>query len=253
GLTPPEDRWIIRNQVRYMTREDDPTGMNREMSMYAFPTVVAYGLRPELTVLARQAIMHSKMTMPSGTNKDTGLNDLFVLGKYKLYRKNTREYTFGLAATLGVEFPTGADAFTSDTWDLEPGLFASWRSGPWASDFNIAYKWNGFADHGKDGLDPGDELKLNLALGHQFSVREDATASVTPVVELTYLNIAANRRNGHNLDNSGEDVIYVSPGMKATIQSFIIEGLLQIPVWQDQKGNQLERGVRIIVGTRVMF
>ncbi|MHC4238972.1 MAG: hypothetical protein ACYSUC_04355 [Planctomycetota bacterium] len=37
GLTPPEDRWIIRNQVRYMTREDDPTGMNREMSMYAFP------------------------------------------------------------------------------------------------------------------------------------------------------------------------------------------------------------------------
>ncbi|MHC4154319.1 MAG: hypothetical protein ACYST6_05290, partial [Planctomycetota bacterium] len=29
GLTPPEDRWIIRNQVRYMTREDDPTGMNR--------------------------------------------------------------------------------------------------------------------------------------------------------------------------------------------------------------------------------
>ncbi|MHC4362719.1 MAG: hypothetical protein ACYSTZ_07820, partial [Planctomycetota bacterium] len=45
GLTPPEDRWIIRNQVRYMTREDDPTGMNREMSMYAFPIVVAYGLR----------------------------------------------------------------------------------------------------------------------------------------------------------------------------------------------------------------
>jgi hypothetical protein len=73
------------------------------------------------------------------------------------------------------------------------------------------------------------------------------------VVELTYLNIAANRRSGHNLDNSGENVMYVSPGMKSTMQSFIIEGLLQIPVWQDQKGSQLERGVRIIVGTRIMF
>ena len=50
GLTPAEDRWIVRTQMRYMQREDDPTPMDREMDTYAFPLVVAYGLRSDLTL-----------------------------------------------------------------------------------------------------------------------------------------------------------------------------------------------------------
>ncbi|MHC4528138.1 MAG: transporter, partial [Planctomycetota bacterium] len=164
GLTPAEDRWIFRTQVRHMRRKSDPTAMDREMSTYAYPTVLAYGLRPDLTLMARQTVMHRRTSMGGSSRSDTGLADLFVLGKYKLYRRNTREYTFGTAATLGVELPTGDDDFTSETWDLQPGLFTSWRSGPWASDFNISYTWNGFADRGRGGVNPGDELSLDWAL-----------------------------------------------------------------------------------------
>ncbi len=32
GLTPPEDRWILRTQVSYRERRDDPTNMNRKMN-----------------------------------------------------------------------------------------------------------------------------------------------------------------------------------------------------------------------------
>ncbi|MHC4708064.1 MAG: hypothetical protein ACYS8I_13380, partial [Planctomycetota bacterium] len=109
GLTPPEDRWIIRNQVRYMQRKGDPTPMNRKMDTYAFPFVVAYGFRPDLTLMVRQSVKHRKMSMSGSVSRDTGLGDLFVLGKYKLYRRNTRKYTFGIASTLGLEFPTGDD------------------------------------------------------------------------------------------------------------------------------------------------
>ncbi|MHC4559338.1 MAG: hypothetical protein ACYS80_18760, partial [Planctomycetota bacterium] len=31
GLTPAEDRWIFRTQLRYMQRKDDPTPMDRKM------------------------------------------------------------------------------------------------------------------------------------------------------------------------------------------------------------------------------
>jgi hypothetical protein len=48
-------------------------------------------------------------------------------------------------------------------------------------------------------------------------------------------------------------VLYISPGIKFTKSSFILEGLLQIPVWQDQKGALLERGAGAIVGVRFMF
>jgi hypothetical protein len=253
GLTPAEDRWIIRTQFRYMQRKDDPTPMNQKMDTYAFPVVVAYGFRPDLTLMVRQTVKHKKMSMGGSISRDTGSGDLFVLGKYKLYRRNTRKYTFGIASTLGLEFPTGDDDFSSETWDLKPGLFTSWRSGPWASDFSVAYKWNGFADRGRGGINPGNELSLDWALAYQFSFGEKARVSLAPVLELSYKNIRPDRLSGRDVLNTGESVLYLSPGIKFTKSSFILEALLQFPVWQDQKGSQLKQGTRIIVGTRFMF
>ena len=253
GLTPPEDRWIIRTQFRSMSRKDDPTPMNRKMDTYVIPVVVAYGFRPDLTFMIRQRIKHRKMMMNGSVSRDTGFGDLFVLGKYKLYRRNTREATFGIASTLGLDMPTGDDDFGSETWDLQPGLFTSWRSGPWASDFNIAYKWNGFADRGKDGLDPGNELSVDMALAHQFSIGGRADMSLSPVLEFNYEHTLPNRLSGHDVSNTGESLSFVSPGIKFTKSSFILEALLQLPVWQDQEGSQLKQGTRLIVGTRVMF
>ncbi|MHC4216772.1 MAG: transporter [Planctomycetota bacterium] len=253
GLTPPEDRWIFRTQLRYMNRKDDPTAMKQKMDTYAVPVVIAYGLWPELTLMARQTVKHRKMSMRGSVSRDTGLDDLFVLGKYKLYRKNTREYTFGIASTLGLEFPTGDDDFGSETWDLQPGLFTSWRSGPWASDLSVAYKWNGFADRGKNGLNPGNELSVDLALAHQFSIGGKADTSLTPVVEFNYKHILPDRLSGRDVANTGESLFFVSPGIKFTKSSFILEALLQFPVWQDREGSQLKQGTRLIVGTRLMF
>ena len=253
GLTPPEDRWIVRTQFRYMHRKNDPTPMGKKMDTYTFPLVVAYGYRPDLTLMIKQPLKHRKMSMAGSISRDTGLGDLFVLGKYKLYRRNTRKYTFGIASTLGLELPTGDDDFGSETWDLEPGLFTSWRSGPWASDFSIAYKWNGFADKGRRGLDPGNELAVDLALAHQISIGQKADMSLTPVVEFNYKQILSDRLSGQNVSNTGESLFFVSPGLKFTKSSFILEVLLQFPVWQDQKGSQLKQGTRVIVGTRFMF
>ena len=253
GLTPAEDRWIIRTQFRYMQRKNGPIPMNQKMDTYAFPVVIAYGFRPDLTLMVRQTVKHKKMSMSGSVSRDTGLGDLFVLGKYKLYRRNTRKYTFGIASTLGLEFPTGADDFTSETWDLEPGLFASWRSGPWASDFNIAYKWNGFADRGRGGINPGNELSLDWALAYQLSFGEKSRVSLAPVLELSYKNTRPDRLSGRDVLNTGESVLYLSPGIKFTKSSFILEALLQFPVWQDQEGTQLEQGTRLIIGTRFMF
>ena len=253
GLTPPEDRWIIRTQFRYMERKDDPTSMDRKMEMYAFPVVVAYGFRPDLTFLVRQPVKHRNMYMSGSVNRDTGFDDLFVLAKYKLFRKNTRDYTLGIASTLGLELPTGDDDFGSETWDLQPGLFTSWRSGPWQSDFSVSYKWNGFADNGKNGLEPGDELSIDLAFAHQFNLTEKADTSLTPVLELNYKHLSNDDLSGRSVSNTGESLFFVSPGLKYTKSSFILEALVQFPVWQDQEGSQLEQGVRYIVGTRFLF
>jgi hypothetical protein len=253
GLTPPEDRWIIRTQFRYMERKDDPTPKNRKVEMFAFPVVVAYGFRPELTLLVRQPVKHRNLYMAGSVSRDTGFDDLYVLAKYKLFRQNTRDYTLGIASTLGLELPTGDDDFGSETWDLEPGLFTSWRSGPWQSDFSVAYKWNGFVDDGKNGLEPGDELSVDLAFAHQFNLTEKADMSLTPVLELNYKHLSNDDLSGRSVSNTGESLFFVSPGLKFTKSSIILEALVQFPVWQDQEGSQLEQGIRYIVGARFLF
>jgi hypothetical protein len=253
GLTPAEDRWIVRTQVRYMQRKDDPTQMGREMTRYAFPIVLAYGLRPELTLMLRQAVMRQEMSMTETSKKSTGFGNLFILAKYRAYRVNTPKYTLGIAPTIGLEFPTGDDPFTSETWDLNTGLYLSGRTGPWATDFNIAYTWNGFADHGRNGIVPGDELSLDCAFARQFSIGEKADAALAPVLELSYKNIWPDRLNGQDIPNTGESVFYLSPGIKRSTSWLILEALVQAPVWQDQKGSQLKRDIGILIGSRFMF
>lgn len=253
GLTPPEGRWILRAQIRYMQRLNDPTSLGRNMSLYGFPIVLAYGVRSNLTLMVRQALMHREVSSIASDGKDTGLGDLFILAKYKAYRINTPNYTFGIAPTIGLEFNSGNDPFTSGTWDLWLGLYTSWRSGPWGSDFNIAYSWNGFASDDEDGANPGDELSLDLAFAHQFSISEKATYALAPVLELSYRRIWPDRKEELDVSHTGESVMYISPGIKFTTSSIILEALVQIPVWQEQEGSQLERSIGVLGGVRFLF
>jgi hypothetical protein len=253
GLTPSEDRWILRSQIRYMSRSEDPTAMGREMERYVFPLVVAYGLRSDVTLFIRQILTHQKMTMGDTSKESTGLTDTFLFAKYRAFRLNTRAVTFGIAPTLGIELPSGKDGFTSDTWDLKVGMYGSSRMQTWASDINIAYKWNGFKGENGLGINPGDELSLDLAGAYQFGFGEGARTTIAPVVELSYLKVLPNRVDGADAANSGEEVLYLSPGVKLTTTMLIFEMLVRLPAWQSQEGMQLERDAMLLAGMRVLL
>ena len=71
--------------------------------------------------------------------------------------------------------------------------------------------------------------------------------------ELSYKNISPEQLDSSNVSNTGESVLYLSPGIKFTRSSFILEALAQIPVWQEQEGSQLKRDTGVIFGARFMF
>ena len=253
GLTPAEDRWMFRTQLRYMQRNDDPGPMGREMERKVWNNVLAYGLKRNLTLMVRQQLIDQDMSMAGSSRSDTGLGDLFIAAKYGLYRRNTADYTLGVATTLGLELPTGSAPFSSDTWDLKPGIYLSWRSRAWASDLSVAYMWSDFINETASGATPGNELSLDWALARQFSLGNSAEKALAPVVELSYRNKAPNQMSGHDVMNSGESALFLSPGVKLTLSSLIVEALVQIPVWQEQKGTQNKRDTGFILGMRYMF
>ncbi|MCH7947405.1 MAG: hypothetical protein IIC66_06350, partial [candidate division Zixibacteria bacterium] len=95
GLTPAENRWIFRSQMRFMQRDNDPTTAEREMKSYMLPVVVAYGIRSDLAIMIRQAIRRNEIKMQGHSSTSTGLIDILLLAKYRLLRLNTPGYTIG--------------------------------------------------------------------------------------------------------------------------------------------------------------
>lgn len=252
GLTPAENRWIFRSQMRFMQRNNDPTPLLREMKSNMWPIVVAYGLRSDLAIMLRQALRRNELKMQGQSSSNTGFTDLLVLFKYRLTRVNTPSYTFGIAPTIGLEIPSGNDNFTSNSWDLHIGSFMSGRIRSWGIDLNVGYIWNGMAKTGQADGDPGDEFSVESALAYQYGLGQRANFALAPVIEFSYQSISSDTKDGNPITNTGESVFLLSPGLKVTWSSFIVEGLMQFPLWQKQNGLQTERAPTLLIGFRLM-
>lgn len=246
GLNPAEDRWILRMQYRQMSVDAAMHKMSNDMLM----AVLAYGYTQDVTIMIKQMATRSVMSM-SGTDKVTsGLTDLTVLGKFGMYRKNTRNLTLALASTLALKMPTGSENITSGTWDWQAGLYGSWRSGRWGNDLNLTYSWNGFTGPAPSGLKPGDVIGFDTAFSYQFSIGSSADISLTPVFEFNYRHSMANQYDDREADGAGS-IFFISPGLKFTRNSFIIEILVQFPV--EETYQNLDQKRRGLIGFRYMF
>jgi hypothetical protein len=228
------------------------TGEN-EMRMYAFPVVVAYGLQNYLMIMVRQPIVTRRFAMMGSEGRNTGFGDLFALIKYKAYRRNTPGYTLGISPTLGVSFPTGSREFTSDTWDMNMGFYVSARAGRWATDLNFGYRLNALSGGSDDDVEIGNEISVDWAGAYQFSHSRNWKSTVAPVLELSFMRTLPGTLNDIDIPDTGERLFYVSPGAKLSMPSLILEALVRIPVWQSQRGNQLEKSTGFITGFRFLF
>jgi hypothetical protein len=246
GLTPAEDRWIVRMQYRQMSMDAVMHQMDTDMLM----AVVAYGFTRDVTIMLRQMAASRIMTMSGNEMTSSGLTDLAVLGKFGVYRKNTRNMILALAATVALKMPTGAEDITTDTWDWQAGVYGSWRSGRWGNDINLTYTWNDFTALAPSGITPGDEIGIDAAFSYQFSLGNSGKTSLTPVLEFNYRHSTANQSEGQDVGGNGS-IFFVSPGLKFTYDSFIVEVLIQNPV--NQTYQNLEQNSRGLIGFRYMF
>ena len=87
GLTPGQDRWILRTQYRFMDMQNSTMNMRTQM----VPLMIAYGLTSNYTIMARATYVNRIIYM-NNVIYANGFNDPTVLLKVKVYRKNTVNY-----------------------------------------------------------------------------------------------------------------------------------------------------------------
>lgn len=255
GLTPAQNRIILRTRLAYLQRAAS-WGASPSMEMLMVPFVAAWGVLPELTVMGRTAVVNKRMSMPADgmmTAQDsskTGMGDLLLQAKYKLYRWNGRTSVFGVAPTFGIEAPTGTDGFSSESWDLRAGLHVTHRWHRLSADLTATYVWNGAVDAGAESGDPGDELELVLAFTQVFRLPGSSTLALSPVLELSTGWSGVEDGFG---SEATEGALFLSPGAMFYTRWVIFEVLCQVPVWQQTPAGMLERNIGLIGGLRFLL
>ncbi len=197
-----------------------------------------------------------------------GLGDAQIFGQYQFYA-NSNNSTF-ISALFGVKLPTGETNEKSREGErleveLQPGtgstdpflgLAISTSLGLWELDSNILYT---LATQGSQDTDLGDIFNYNVALSAPlsslFNDRDDHSSHghnshMTDKLNLV-LEMNGEWRDRIEIDNeteqnSGGNVVYLSPGVSLTTDGWVASALAGWPVIDDLHGEQSDPEFRFV-------
>lgn len=252
GLTPPKDRWIFRLQTRVMQKSMTDALINREMKTNSLNSVLAYGFRSNITFIIKTIFLFKNMEIGNQKIEINGLGPLMLLTKYGFYRYNDKETTLGIAGSVELALPTGSGGVTSDNWDIETGLLLSIRHFKNSFHINAFYRINDVSSE-QSKVITGNEFKANFSYTIQFPLGSSSELSLAPVLEINYLNKYADFHQNDISLNNNESVLFISPGIKFTKSSFIIESLYKIPVYEVSGSATMLWDTNALIGIRYLF
>ena len=241
GLTPAQNRLILRSQYRSFNASDGMMSTHTQM----VPLVVAYGVRPGITLMMRN--MYMRQTMGGSNDVMNRLMDPLLLAKLRLYRKNTAYWVLGVAPHLATNVPIGLSGMDTRRWNPEIGMNTSFRPRFLSFDLSAVYQvYDLFAQNEFSG---GGEFRVNSAFSSVVPVTAGGEIAIAPVLEMNYF-----RRNNRETDGSlFQQLLFVSPGASFISSLLTLEMLLQVPVYQHDPVSNTDQGARIIAGLKLMF
>jgi len=241
GLTPGKDRWMLRTQYRFMEMENSMMTMQDHM----VPLVIAYGVSSNFTLMVRTMYVNRIVKM-NNKIQTTGINDAYVLLKFKAYRENTEKYVFGIAPYVASNIPIGNPKISGRTWNPDLGLSVSFRPRPWSLDFTSSYTFMDALN--KTESEERNNLNLNIAFSSTIPLGNSDIA-LSPVFEVSYnKELDANANEG-----SKQDQLFLSPGFMFIKSSIILEILYQNPIYQQSNESLMKSKSRFLLGLRYMF
>ena len=254
--------FIFRSQARWLRATDDPTSSDKEVNVVAIPNVLVYGATPDLALFAifPYIFRNEEFTDPSSGKRteknDNGIGDLTLIGRYTIYAKDYPSGTARFAPLAGIKLPTGDDdlePITTESVDFQLGGVSTitWDFGRHEVDADIIYRINTEAED----FEKGDDLIYDLA--YEFRVYPWTLPNVGApnflylVAELNGIFSQKSESNGKTIDNSGGNVLFLSPGIQFATKRYILEASIQLPVIQDLNSNQVEKDFVLTAGFRV--
>jgi hypothetical protein len=261
--------------------------------IFATSLVYAYGITDDLTLSLRLPFVRRTDILDAheGALGDAaGVGDLSVLGQYRFYHNRASQTEAALL--LGATLPTGETGANSavgepfeaefqpgsGAWSGSLGLAFTKRSGAWSFDTNVLYQFTG---KGVQDVDLGDRFLYNAAISYRISGfggstgrmnaglpepmyhggpktkhhhHEEPPAPKGPALDLV-LELNGewhDRQSGEGL-HSGGNTVYLSPGLRLSIDKWSGFVSVGVPIVNDLNGIQPEPEWRVLTGVGVNF
>ena len=180
--------------------------------------------------------------------------DFNVRAKLKLFRVNKRFFRIALAAMSALSFPSGTGDMSANSYGNEWGIFFNGRYKHVNSDLSVNYILNGLFPIDDNQIVPGNEFSVNFSLSYTFPLGgKIGNYSIAPVFESSFTDVSQERLSDEIVPQTYEKVFFVSSGLKVTLHSFVIEGLLQYAVWEESGTELMPLKFKGLFGIRYMF
>ncbi len=270
ALPVAEGEGIFRAQALYLRSTGDPSALDRELTVWAFPLVAVYGATPELALFGIVPFLDKelKTNTPGGgrvTRGGAGMGDITFLARYTSFKRDRAGGTFRVAPFAALKTPTGEDDEKdglgrlpqplqpgSGSWDPSLGVVITRQTLKWQVDASASYTFNTEAND----FEFGDAARLDISYQHRAWPRKlgpGAPGFLYGVLESTLAWQDGNRIAGKEDADSGGAAWFLSPGLQYVTKRTVAEAALRLPVVQDLNGDALENDFTAILSVRVNF
>ncbi len=194
------------------------------------------------------------------TDENSGIGDIKLISRYRIWSQKKKD-PFNLAFGVGLKIPTGSTDEKDSSGNF-PG-FIQTGSGSWDPIIELGahklvgrsflsshflYKMSTEGERGNDDYEKPDVFKYNFgyayALSRLFDLQCELNGEVKGKAELA----------GHEQDDTGGHVIYLSPGVHFKFRKGMhVDVCVPIPVYRDLNGTQLSEEYRMVAKLAMKF
>jgi hypothetical protein len=247
---PSTGQLNFRQQLRYISYSNDPTPAGREVEEIIATTTLTYGLRHDLSVSFGLPLVYRDTDFDAGgSESDFGVSDMPLLFKYRFHQADTGPTDTTRAAVIfGAELPSGDNPFSSKSIDPMLGVVLTSIRGRHGFNASAVGKLNTSGGGNTSPVRRGDSKYEALFYDASYAYRlvpeaygADTTAAVYAVVELNGL-----------YETSGDNELFLSPGLLYEATRWAAELSVQIPIWQDMNA-RMETDFSVVAGLRLLF
>lgn len=261
ALTPFKGQTIIRSQAKYTRKTNDHTDKDRVMQIWMFPATFVYGITERLSVsLTAPYIDKEQKSTSAGissTISDSGLGDIKLMSKYRIWSKDLPGEARRISLIGGLELPTGDDKaqlkLGSGSVDPIAGILFTNQSLSQEFDVDLTYQFNTKASN----YEFGDVFKYNVAYQRKvwpwILPEKGVYSQVNLVLELNGEYAQKDKSNASIVKDSGGNTLFLSPGIQLAAKRWVLETSVQLPIIQDLNGGQIETDYTIVTSLRLTF